>query len=142
MIHRHITSLRLFTLFFMLGLTLHSALAQDVRLSSPDAGAMASEMPEQAQNGINHLSGKLIRGDVNSDGYINMSDVTAVINYILGKSSGTFVLAAADTDSNGLINLADLTDIINYILYGAPTDPDNPSLPTGDPEGADPGTGL
>ena len=57
-----------------------------------------------------------IRGDVNGDGRINVSDVTALINDILG----TEVLDEEVTDVNGdgQVNVSDVTDLINRILNG------------------------
>ncbi len=55
-------------------------------------------------------------GDANEDGFINMSDVTFVINYILGKSPSPFVFANADVTDDGYINMSDVTAIINIIL--------------------------
>ncbi len=57
-----------------------------------------------------------LRGDANGDGLINMSDVTAVINYVLGRLPAPFVFANADTDGDGYINMTDVTNIISIIL--------------------------
>ena len=55
-------------------------------------------------------------GDVDGDGYINMMDVTAVINYILNKQPEKFIFKNADMDADGYINMIDVTAIINIIL--------------------------
>lgn len=55
-------------------------------------------------------------GDVNNDGLINMNDVTAIINYILGKNPGNFSSANAELNGDGYINMQDVTAIINIIL--------------------------
>lgn len=55
-------------------------------------------------------------GDVNHDGYINMSDVTLVINYILGKNPTPFYYTEADMNTDKFINMSDVTSIINTIL--------------------------
>ena len=55
-------------------------------------------------------------GDINEDGFINMTDVTAAINYILGSSTGTFNFTNADVNSDGYINMSDVTAIISIIL--------------------------
>ena len=60
-------------------------------------------------------SGKLL-GDVNGDGKINMMDVTAVINYILGKSPSPFIYENACMNDDPYINMQDVTAIINIIL--------------------------
>ena len=57
-----------------------------------------------------------ILGDVNGDGKINMMDVTAVINYILGKSPSPFIYENACMNDDPYINMQDVTAIINIIL--------------------------
>ena len=54
-------------------------------------------------------------GDVNSDGYVNISDVTSLINYLLsgGQSSNN-----ADTNQDGKISISDVTTLINFLLSG------------------------
>ena len=64
-------------------------------------------------------------GDANGDGVVNVSDITAVINYILGMTSSNFVFDNADVNEDGVINVSDITGIINIILTsGAPVKPD------------------
>ncbi len=55
-------------------------------------------------------------GDANDDGYINMSDVTSLINYILGKNPTPFVFANSDVNADGFINMSDVTGVINIVL--------------------------
>ena len=55
-----------------------------------------------------------IKGDVNRDGKVNVSDVTALINMILGvitKDEET-----ADVNKDGKINVSDVTALVNIIL--------------------------
>ena len=51
-------------------------------------------------------------GDVNGDGEINIADVNALINAILGGSHDI----RFDVNSDGEINIADVNDIISIIL--------------------------
>ena len=53
-------------------------------------------------------------GDINGDGEINVSDVTALINKILGSS--TYSDAVCDINGDGEINVSDVTALINMIL--------------------------
>ena len=53
-------------------------------------------------------------GDINGDGEINVSDVTALINKILGSS--TYSDASCDINGDGEINVSDVTALINMIL--------------------------
>ena len=53
-------------------------------------------------------------GDINGDGEVNVSDVTALINKILGSS--TYSDAVCDINGDGEINVSDVTALINMIL--------------------------
>ena len=53
-------------------------------------------------------------GDINGDGEVNVSDVTALINKILGSS--TYSDAVCDINGDGEINVSDVTALINLIL--------------------------
>ncbi|MBR3728119.1 MAG: agmatine deiminase family protein [Muribaculaceae bacterium] len=56
-------------------------------------------------------------GDVNEDGDVNIADVTALIDYLLGNNaSSTFSTEAADVHSDGDINIADVTALIDLLL--------------------------
>ena len=55
-------------------------------------------------------------GDVNGDERINITDVTALINYLLSGDSSSIILEAADVKSDGAINIADVTELINQLL--------------------------
>jgi hypothetical protein len=57
-------------------------------------------------------------GDANYDGVINVQDVTATINYILGIEPDMFIFENADINNDGEVNVLDVTMIINTILYG------------------------
>ena len=55
-----------------------------------------------------------IRGDVNADSEVNIADVNAVINIILGGSGGTRL---ADVNGDGEVNIADVNAVIDLILH-------------------------
>ena len=57
-----------------------------------------------------------VHGDVNGDREVNIADVNAVIDIILGGNSST---TAADVNGDGEINIADVNAIINIILTGS-----------------------
>ena len=57
---------------------------------------------------------KAIGGDINGDGRVNVSDVTALINMILGVIPKDE--ARADINGDGKINVSDVTALINIIL--------------------------
>ncbi len=56
----------------------------------------------------------VITGDVNGDGEVNVSDVTALINKILGTAD--YSDAVCDINADGTINVSDVTALINLIL--------------------------
>jgi len=56
----------------------------------------------------------VIVGDVNGDGSVNASDVTALYNYILNGDI-TFI-ATSDVNNDGSINASDITAVYNIIL--------------------------
>ena len=58
-----------------------------------------------------------IRGDVDGDGEVAISDVSALIDYLL--SGGDIVLEAADTDLDGEVAISDVSTLIDYLLSGA-----------------------
>ena len=52
--------------------------------------------------------------DVNCDKRVNVSDVTALVNMILGVIPKALVLG--DVDRNGKVNVSDVTALVNHIL--------------------------
>ena len=55
-----------------------------------------------------------LKGDVNGDGKINVSDVTALVNMILGVIPKD--LARGDINGDGNVNVSDVTALVNIIL--------------------------
>ena len=53
------------------------------------------------------------KGDVNADGEVNVSDVTALVSMILGNST---VNAAADVNGDKEVNVSDVTALVSIIL--------------------------
>ena len=60
-------------------------------------------------------SSALPDGDVNGDGEVNIADINAIINIILGGNASPEVRQRADVDKNTEINIADVNAIINII---------------------------
>ena len=69
---------------------------------------------------VDNLSIHIIemRGDVDADGNVNISDVTALIDYLLSGNASGIVLANADCDQDGNVNISDVTTLIDYLLAG------------------------
>ena len=57
-------------------------------------------------------------GDVNSDGYVNISDVTDLIDYLLSGDNSGVNLTNADCDRDENINISDVTTLIDFLLSG------------------------
>jgi surface protein len=55
-------------------------------------------------------------GDVNHDGFVNIYDVTLMIDYILGLNPVNFHVNEADVNDDGFINIYDVTLLIDIIL--------------------------
>ena len=59
-----------------------------------------------------------IKGDVDGDGNVNISDITALIDYLLGGNASNIQLDNADVDNDGIINISDVTALIDKLLSG------------------------
>jgi len=57
------------------------------------------------------------RGDVDHDGKVDISDVTALIDYLLSGNNG-ICSVCADMDGSGTVDIADVTDLIDLLLGG------------------------
>ena len=57
-------------------------------------------------------------GDVNCDGFVNISDVTSLIDHLLGSVVNPFNADNADTNRDGGITITDVTMLIDYLLSG------------------------
>ena len=63
-----------------------------------------------------YIKEKLIPGDVNHDGSVNVLDVTLVIDYILDKNPEDFHYEEANVNGDEYINVLDVTKISDIIL--------------------------
>jgi surface protein len=59
-----------------------------------------------------------LRGDVNGDGSVNISDVTALIDYLLSGNASGISLSGADCNQDNSVNISDVTSLIDYLLSG------------------------
>ena len=57
-----------------------------------------------------------LKGDVNGDGEVNIADVNALINIILGSTADAETMMRADVNEDGEVNIADVNALINIIL--------------------------
>ncbi len=56
------------------------------------------------------------KGDANGDGTVDVADVVAIVNKILGEPAEGFNEAAADVNGDGTIDVADVVATVNIIL--------------------------
>lgn len=54
------------------------------------------------------------KGDVDGSGFVDISDVTLLVNIILGKATDTS--GRADVDESGFVDISDVTLLVNIIL--------------------------
>ena len=62
-----------------------------------------------------------IRGDVNNDGAVNISDVATLVDHLLSgdfDDAEGFSSDAADCDEDGGINISDVATLVDYLLVG------------------------
>lgn len=55
-------------------------------------------------------------GDVNNDGYIDVSDLAGVVRFILENAEANLIFKAADMDGNGIVEIPDYSALVNVIL--------------------------
>ena len=55
-------------------------------------------------------------GDANGDGQVLVGDVTALLNYIVGRPISNFQEKAADVNGDGVILVGDVTGLLNIIV--------------------------
>lgn len=57
-----------------------------------------------------------LKGDINGDGLVNVSDVTTLVDYILDKNPSPCDENACDVNEDGNINVTDVTSLVDIIL--------------------------
>ncbi len=62
---------------------------------------------------------EVLRGDVNGDKAVNITDVTALIDYVLNGDPTNVVVENAECTNDDLVNIADVTALIDFVLGGA-----------------------
>jgi len=64
----------------------------------------------------------IMTGDVNHDGKLDITDVTLLIDYVLGNNSDTFVCpVCGEVDGTEGINIGDVTALIDLVLGNGTT---------------------
>ena len=67
---------------------------------------------------INTMTFNNSRGDVNSDGVVDITDATMLINYLLSSDPTGIDMDNANCDLQGTVDITDATTLINYLLSG------------------------
>lgn len=62
-------------------------------------------------------------GDVNGNGAVDISDVTALIGYLLSGDGSNIIPGNADINNNGSVDISDVTALISYLLNGSWPEP-------------------
>ena len=57
-------------------------------------------------------------GDINCDGFVNISDVTSLIDYLLSGDDSQISAKNADVNGDKSINISDVTELIDILLSG------------------------
>ncbi len=59
-----------------------------------------------------------VKGDVNRDGIVNITDVMLCANYAVGQNVSTFVRPLADMNNDTQISITDIMQIVNIVVSG------------------------
>ena len=78
-------------------------------------------MPECKSLTLTALFEDFLLGDVNRDGFVNITDVTALVDIVLGRvtlenNPNNYDFDAADVDRNGDYTITDVTALVNIVL--------------------------
>ena len=87
---------------------------EDAYIVSTDYGDYIRCGNNQTPDQIIISRSSTVFGDVNGDGEVNIADVNAIIDVILGGGNNT----AADVNKDGEINIGDINAVIDVILGG------------------------
>ena len=67
-----------------------------------------------------------VRGDVTGDGIVDVADVNAAINVMLGQNQDSRIKPKADVTRDGTIDVADINHLINILLGRSPVIDEKP----------------
>lgn len=96
----------------------HQASEVDYYVYGADESGHRYQQPVFGELDPHHftVSMSVVRGDVNGDGNVSITDVTALIDLLLGSDS--ISNQAADCNQDGDISITDVTALIDFLLSG------------------------
>jgi len=72
----------------------------------------------KAESGWENFKIIISKGDANSDGLVNVTDIVATVNFIMEKPSESFNKEAADLNGDGKVNVTDIVMMVSIIMDG------------------------
>ena len=87
---------------------------QNLALGTHTAKVTAQYLEGESQPVEVSFTISALPGDVNGDGIVNVSDVTALVNLILGTEQ--YATTVCDINGDGIVNVSDVTTLVNMIL--------------------------
>ena len=98
----------------------HQASEVDYYVFGADESGHRYQQPVFGELDPHHFTVNIsfIRGDVNGDGKVNITDVTMLIDYVLTGNSDGISLDGADCSQDGNVNITDVTVLIDFVLNG------------------------
>lgn len=99
----------------LLGDTLALVYNADPRAFQIEAGEWNLTLSVDKMTLVIEKAASVIRGDVNKDGKVNISDVTSLIDLLL---SGGEMIPEGDCNLDDAMNISDVTALIDYLLGG------------------------
>ncbi|MBR5963262.1 MAG: CotH kinase family protein [Bacteroidaceae bacterium] len=80
-----------------------------------DGSTYTFEMPTCNELELTAIFANYLRGDVNLDGFVNVTDVTKLVDIILGKNE-SFDIVDADINGDDQVDVTDVTTLVDIIL--------------------------
>lgn len=73
-------------------------------------------MPKKYESGWVEITDVIIRGDIDGNGAVDVSDVNTVVNIILGKVQASSYSGEANFNNDNMVDVSDLNTLVNIIL--------------------------
>ena len=90
----------------------------NVTVTNVDGTATIALAEVQDMYFSNEAAPSFIRGDVDDDGNVGISDVSALIDYLLSGNATGINVNACDCDQDQETSISDVSALIDYLLHG------------------------